>query len=816
MGTGVRYNNSMSMDGNTDRRGERSVYLSIRRTNRSSILTKLICAVLTVLVLLGMVHPMTALAAGPKMAVESELGYYGSIKMNDWGPLTVKLTSDQDISGDLVVQTENPYTGTSSSYVERVDLTAGTSKSVQFAVLGNSFGKQNSSIKFYEGSMEKGDYIAFSTGRDYIQNSAVNGLMIGVLAADPDTLNFLAQGSGIGKTAYVVPLEKEKLPENATMLSTMDVIVMNDYPADTLTEDQIHAVRTWVKRGGTLVLAGGQGYAKTVKGFEDLSPVDVQGGTDVLELDAFAKASGEPLVLNEAFPVSKGVLKQGAMSSYGTAELPLIAGQAVGKGEVIYAAYDISMDPVYHWRGHAGLWLDVLQEQFSNTNGNYRSNASDWNLLTGLSHILDYFPSLTLPPFSLLFWMLVLYAVVVAPLLYFVLKKLDRREWAWGLIPLIAITASAAIYFAGTSGRSDIRAHTLNIIELDGQGKAVQSASSALFVPKGGDYSLKLPAGTRVTVEREQSLITGGQIGGADRQMIRVQADSTDVTLREMTTRSIAKLWMESPELLSTGEMKIDLHFDGQGHLQGTIENQTDHDMEETFIIAASRIYSLGELPSGKQIQLPTSFTSSYNNDYGSAIFPYQGYSSGASYEDKERERSMINQYMNYSGNYGGYVLLGWSKESPDLITNYTVNGKSPEFDYLNMWAQSFDPHYDLDGTIEIPAGVIVPEILSNTATDYSREWGNQINMSAGEITFGFSLPTDTKIEYNEIQIQSSFPSNVSMQVWNESKGEWEAMITGAASEYTQSGVVKVKYTATEWTNFSLPEIMLKGEVSHD
>lgn len=795
------------------------MYLSIPRTDRSRILAKVVCALLTVLVLLGIAQPLTALAAGPKISVESDLGYNGNIKMNDWGPLTVKLTSDQDISGDLVVQIENPYTGTFSSYVQRVDLTAGTAKSVPFAVVGNSFNKQNSSIKFYEGSMEKGDYIAFSTGRSYIQNSAVNGLMIGVLAADPDTLNFLALGTGIGQTAFVVPLEQEKLPENATMLSTMDVIVINNYSSDTLTEDQIHAIRTWVKRGGTLVLAGGQGYAKTAKGFEDLSPVEVQGGTDVLELDAFAKVSSEPLVLDEAFPVSKGTLKQGAASSYGTAELPLIAEQAAGKGKVIYAAYDIAMDPVYHWRGHAALWLDVLQEQFLNSNVDYRSSrssSSDWNLLTGLSHTLDYFPSLTLPPFSLLFWMLVLYAVVVAPLLYYVLKKLDRREWAWGLIPLIAITASASIYFAGTSGRSDIRAHTLNIFELNGQGEAVQSASSALFVPRGGDYSLKLPAGTRVIVEREQGLITGGQIGGADRQMIRVQADSTDLTLREMTTRSMAKLWMESPELLSTGEMKIDLHFDGQGNLQGTIENQTNSDLEEAFIVAASRIYSLGELPRGQQTQLPAAFTSAYNNDYGSTIFPYQGNSSGSSYEDKERERSMINQYMNNSGHYGGYVLLGWSKESPDPASNYTVNGKNPQFDYLNMWVQSFNPSYDLEGAIEIPAGVIAPDILSNTASDYSVDWANRINMSAGEIVFGFTLPTEAKVKYNELQIQSSFPSNVSMQIWNESKGEWEDMINGAANEYTQSGIVKVKYTATEWTDFAIPEIILKGEVSHD
>lgn len=798
------------MDDNTDRRGEQRVYLSITSLNRS-LTAKVVCALLTVLVILGMAQPLTALAAGPKIAVESDLGYNGYIKSNAWGPLTVTLTSDQDISGELVVQLEDPYNGTFTSYVEKVDLTAGSTKSVQFAVVGGSYSKQNSSIKFYEGSMEKGDYIPFSTGRDYIQKSAVSGLVIGVLAADPDTMNFLSL-AGSGNSASVTPLEKEDLPDNSTMLSTVDVIVMNDYPTDTLSGEQLEAIRTWVKRGGTLVLAGGQGYAKTVKGLEDLSPVDVQGGSDVLELDAFVKTGGEPLVLTEAFPVSSGVPKQGATIKYATEELPLIAELAVGKGRAIYAAYDISMNPVYQWRGHSDLWLDVLKDQFS-SNVSYRFNTNNWNMLMGQSYILDYFPSLTFPPFSLLFWMLVLYAVVAAPLLYYVLKKLDRREWAWGLIPLIAITASAVIYFAGTSGRSEIRAHTLNIIELDGQGEAVQSTASALFVPSGGTYNLKLPAGTSVTAEREQNLITGGQMGGAERQIVSVQPDSTQLTLREMTTRSIAKLWMENPELLNSGQMKLDLHFDGQGKLQGTVENQTNGDFEEAFIVAASKVYALGELPKGKQIQLPSTFISAFSNDYGSAIFPYQGYSSGSSYEEKERERSMINQYMNYSGYYGGYVLLGWSKESPDPASDYTVNGKNPEHDYLNLWAQPFDPYYEASGEIEIPAGVIVPEILDFTSTEFYREQANQMSMSAGDITFGFALPADTKIQYSEIQLRSALPSNTELHVWNESKGEWETGFIGPASEYTGSGMVKVKYTTTEWTNFQTPEIMLKGEV---
>lgn len=791
--------------------GKEYVHLSIwNQSRRRGLLLKAVITLLTVCALLGISAPLTVQAAEPKLTVESELGYGGNITMNEWGPLSVRLLSDRDISGELVVETNNPYIGGSSTFVERVDLPAGEAKTVQFAVLGNSYNKDNSRIRFYEGTVEKGKYIPFSTGRSYIQGSALENLMVGVLAADPDTLNFMT--SSINRqNPIVTPLQQEQVPEDATMLSTLDVIVMNNYASDTLSAKQIEAIRQWVKQGGSLVLAGGQGYAKTVKGFEDMAPVEYKGSADINALTAFSQATGEPLTLESPFPVSSAVLKSGAKSVMSSDGVLLVASQSVGQGDVIYAAYDISMEPVYHWRGHADLWTRILHEPMMGVSA-LQGGQSKWNMMTGLSYLLDYFPSLTAPPFSLLFWMLVLYAVLVAPLLYYVLKKLDRREWAWGLIPLITVIASVSIYLAGTSGRGDIRSHTLNIVELDGQGEAVKSTSSALFVPRGGNYQVELAAGTRALVENESNPF-GGQLGGADRQLLRVKADATELTLREMTTRSIAKLWLEQPESLSTGKLQIDVSFDSQGKLQGTVTNKTNSDLKEAYIVAASQVYALGELPRGGQVQLPATFISASNSDYGSAIFPYSGYSRGSSYEEKERERSMINRYMEASGSYGRYALLAWSTEALDQGDGYKVNGKQPQTDYLNLWAQPYEPDFKLNGQVDIPFGTVLPDIASSTATEIYRERSDYVNMSAGEVVLEFVLPPDERIEYQEIQIRSSFPNNAGMQVWNEHTGQWEAAIAEEAEHYIQGGAVKVKYTATEWISFKLPEIMLKGRV---
>ncbi|GJM75462.1 hypothetical protein HMSSN036_76780 [Paenibacillus macerans] len=120
----------------------------------------------------------------------------------------------------------------------------------------------------------------------------------------------------------------------------------------------------------------------------------------------------------------------------------------MGQGKVIYAAYDVAMEPLNAWSGHPGLWFSVLQLDL--TSGTGKPEGSKSELFSGIDGLLDYFPSVTLPPFSLLIWLLLGYAVLVAPLLYYILKKLDKREWAWALIPLIAVAASGGIYMAGT------------------------------------------------------------------------------------------------------------------------------------------------------------------------------------------------------------------------------------------------------------------------------------------------------------------------------------------------------------------------------
>lgn len=766
--------------------------------------------------------PVSAAAAEPKITVQSEEGFGGLFKSNEWIPLKISLTSDRDISGELVVQTEVPFTGTRISHVQQVELPAGTTKVVTFGIEGDSFSKNNNEIRFYQGSAESGKYIPFSSGTPYLQRASVRGTLIGVLAADPDTMNFLAALNGNVNQAVVAPLKGSDIPNEAALMGSLDVLVMNNFPADSLTKEQTEAIRSWVDRGGSLVLAGGQGYPKTAKGFEDLSPVEYKGSADVSSLPNVAKAGGKPLSLNEPFPISEASLKTEAKADIAEGDLPLFASWSVGKGKVYYAAYDAAMAPLQGWAGHPEVWNRLLREEISANSGSMGHGGMGYgsNLASNISYLLDYFPSLTLPPFSALFWLLLGYAVLVAPVLYYILKRIDKREWAWGLIPLIAVLASGAVYMTGTSGKSNLRSHTLSFVELDGKGRALNSTASAIFVPRGGTYNVALPAGTFVSVTREDGLLSGGQAGQSNRQLVRVKPDTTEVKLRDMTHRSLAKLWMGETILPEFGVIKINSSYDDQGRLTGTVTNETHTDLKKAAILSAGKVYQIGDLPPGKTVQIPAGTGVVNTGDYGSTLYPPTG-----NKEDYllQRQRGMINQYMSSGSAWTKHTFIAWNEE-PLEQEPYEVNGKSPQSDRLNLVTQFFAPSFEQGGSVSIPYGMIGARITEVTAKDWGTEGSNRVNMSNGEMTLEYTLPDLGDLQISRLMIRSTYPGDkTTILIWNEDLEKWEKIDLGAkfeadltkkAEAYVRGGVMKVKITAAEWTYFDLPEISLKGKHS--
>lgn len=768
------------------------------------------------------IAPRSVFAAEPAISIEAELGYGGSYKDGVWIPLTITLKSDSDISGEIVIRTESSNVQGNVTQIKMVDLPAGTPKKVTLSVIGNVFTKDNTSIRFYKGTAETGKYIPFTSGKSFLQSSPKQGALVGTLANDPDTMNFLSALNGNGRDVTVIPLQGEQMPDDGLYLESLNVLVINDYSMDTLKEGQFTAIRDWVKRGGTLVLGGGSGYPKSAKGLESLSPVEYTGTSQVTSLPELEKAGGKTLSLEHPLTVSEAQLKDGATSLFNYDTGSVFASWKVGKGDVWYAAYDISQDPLNSWSGHAAVWSTVLSGELMSDLA-LQSGSNNYHFDSfkpSMDYLLDYFPSLTFPPFSRLFWMLIAYVLIVAPVLYYILKRFDKREWAWLGIPVIAIVASVSIYFAGTSGKTTARTHTLNAMELDGSGHAYRTTASSLFVPRGGSYELEFAEGTHVMIKREDGLFTGNSVNNSTREFVREQEKATTVKLLDMTHRSIAKAWIDQMETREFGQFDMDISYDSNGKPQGTVTNNTSRNLTNAALIIGGELYLLGDMSPKQSIQFSTQSTIPTYGDYGQHVFPYNG-----NYQNNphERERRLMDNYLgNLSAPYNN-VVIAWDQEP---LSEYKVNGKNVPTEQLNMWVQQVQLQFvNKDNQeVNIPYGFVEGKISNITTNDWGRERAGRVYMAEGEMDLEYNISgVDYRAIFSQLDISQSDQGNrTTAMIWNYTLNDWEPLslvkgevsITENVDHYIQGFKVMIRVSSIEWNSFDIPVISLKGRVN--
>ncbi len=752
-------------------------------------------------------------ADGAKIGIQSEMGYQGKIKHDKWNPLKLTLTSDRDISGDVVVQIQN-YNGFGyqTSYVQQVDLPKDTPKEVVIGIPGAVLNKDNNQILFYEGSYTKGKQIPFASGKNYVQASPYQGALIAVLSDDPDTMNFMNVLNGKGNSVNVFPLKNASVPSDGMLLNGLDVIVINNFASDTLSEPQRKAITDWVNGGGTLILAGGAGYAKTAAPFADITPVAADGTTIVHSLAELEKLGGKPLKLDGAFTISTAKAVEGAQIGIEADGQPLFASKAYGQGSVQYAAYDLAMEPVSSWAGHPDAWASMLRNNLpmmGAQNGMYYNSLMD-----NLNYVLEYFPSLKMPSFTLLLWMLIIYAVVVAPLLYYILKKADKREWAWFLIPIIAVIASGSVYVVGSSDKTRELAHTINLIELNGQGDAVKSTASAFFTPRSGNYALEFPENTYLRTGQSQNTF-GGM--GENKNFVRVEQGATTLELRDMSQWSLAKVWVDHQGTEEMGRLGMDLKLDPKGELNGKVTNDTINDLTEVVLVVGGKAYKLGDIKKGDAVAVPQDpkqiikFT---GGDLSGMLYPY------SQNDPKQRERDILSQYgySNRMVNRDAYIL-GWSKEH---LTNYTLKGAEVDSDQLNFWIQPVEMDWGLNGEINIPYGFLSPEISQVNAPMFG-VYPHGVEMGQGSLIAEFPLISEGNVKYSELSMKGTkFNNNVTMEIWNSKKSEWEPVtdannvhtITKNPEQYIVGNRIRFMITAKDQTNFMMPELSVKGEAT--
>ena len=391
-----------------------------------------------ILLLVSVVAPAQAQA----ITLDVDAGFDSLFREHHWFPLRVRVTNaGGDQRGRLVVRPETSGKAFSNTFSTAVELPAGARKSVFLYVTARSFA---SNVR-----------VEFLTD-DNLVLAAQEAPLRHVPAQD--TLHVLLSDAASGRVdlAALAPGERQSwraaweltsLPPLAAALQSVDTFFFNDIDTGALGTAQRQALADRVLAGAHLIVTGGAGWQATAAGLAELLPLQPTGSLSTADLAQLAALAGEP---NASFGsetlVATGTLRADARVLAATADgVPLLLRREYGLGTVDYFAADPLAAPLNDWAGLDALWFTLAATRrplpgWSQGITNLERAAIASEILPGLDLLPDLLP---------LCGFLLFYVALIGPLNYLVLRRINRRAWAWVTIPLFILLFSALSWSVG-------------------------------------------------------------------------------------------------------------------------------------------------------------------------------------------------------------------------------------------------------------------------------------------------------------------------------------------------------------------------------
>ena len=671
--------------------------------------------------------------------------------------------------------------------------------------------------------------------------------------------NYYGREVPAGENSSVITAES--FPKNLEEINAYSIIVINDFDTSALTEQQTTLLYSWVVEGGRLIIGTGQNYEKVKSGLNsDLLFIEKTGNIELtaLSFNGFETLErGLSAVACEYDALDVYVNMSGQSESL---DIPAALSKPSGLGDVVITTFDLGTWPASESMEMNFLLYHIISDKLSaaqekNTRYNNYYNDSLYYTATGELKRLD---NALLP---LAFVLLFIYIVAISPLLYFILKKLDKRDFSWIIIPSAAFAVILLMFgLSSSSGYRKPVLNALNVVKLSGgQSLANINSTVGVFSPKKGDLSVSFDNGKTLkpaydmnqynyysfTPSPFSSVAYTSPYSGAINRLAGIGEGKNIMKLQYGANKEITYYdkasW--SPEVIRLshdamlGELKTDVSLNGN-NLTGTIENNTPMDFDEVVVGFGATYFRLGALEKGEVREINEEINVSpggiYNFDVYSisdSVFPFSyGGWRNSSEEDFElsQKRTLFQHILQldefgYGYNYGRVTNKPMTLSAVNTFAFNTENllGDEAKVNQKKVKVISHNVFYSqsglsLSGSFTIPYGVVgVSEVVCDTKYD-DNMYDNSIFMyGEGDISFVFELPKDINIHSFMVDISREMgkSAGISAQIYNVKNDDWEPLNNKIyeTDEYVYNSSLMVKYTTQGDAYIYKPAVQLMG-----
>lgn len=462
-------------------------------------------------------------------------------------------------------------------------------------------------------------------------NSEVSELFIGLLSSTPADMTYL-DGVGVRYGSIktkLVGLNKATIPEDPKGFDQLDLIIVNDYSLNELSEKQKDAMIRWVEEGGTVLFGGGTGYQENMGSFlpEFLIPPYETPVLKPVNLGAeYSKNAPQDAVL-DLICVDLTV-KDGRtlLASDGFAAL---SAAHKGSGGIAVSAFDlrdIKKFCLEHPSFSEKLLTLLLGENKIDelSHMEYYGYSQLYFSAQGLINTgnVDRLPNVFLYTVTIIF-----YILLIGPGLYLLLKKKSLQRFYIGGVAVLSLLFTAVIYIMGVNTR--FREPFFNyaaILDASGTG-----AQEEIFInvrsPFNKPYAVALNPDYVVrpitkSYYYDYNTVSVPQFTGEEmyKTAIIQGEDQTELRIRD-TAAFIPKMFSMSRDIKKTEAFGIGgsvQFFDGK--ISGKVVNRFDYRLEDAALLLYGKAVLLGDIEPGQEVTLDNIEVLNYPLNYAYAF----------------------------------------------------------------------------------------------------------------------------------------------------------------------------------------------------
>ncbi len=714
-----------------------------RRRRLPRVAARLVSVFAVALLTLGPLA-LAGAAAGP-LTMNARILLQGHARTSAWAAIEVDLQNDgPPIRGELRMDGGSQ---SNARFAMAVDLPTNSRQTYILHAQPPAFGRN------VEVNLVENEQVIETVTVAYLVHDATQ-LVVGVIAERSQGLvsQIKLPANAFGAAPAIVPLSITDLPERPEGWGVLDRLVWQDIDSNQLSSEQLAALRSWLAAGGRLVVVGGTAGIGTISGFpDDILPYRP---TATIDLDPanLTTLLGQLPAGATALPAMAGALSRGrALATSG--DRVVAAELAYGSGRVTVLGFDPTTEWLAESKSVDPLWSSALP-----------ARSGDGTTLTDDSQLVQavyQLPLLALPPTSGLLIIIAAYILVIGPINYLILKRLDRRELAWITMPVLVLAFAGASFGYGAFLRgTDVVVNEVAIVR--GAPDATEATAQVyfgVFSPTRSTYQVNVPQGALLA-----SPINGDPFGLGTGTLDLVQGTGPE---RPSSVRNLSvgtgSLRIVRAELPVTGpRMRADLKLQ-DGVLTGTFENASDELLESVAVVLGTSVAVLGDVQphATVQVRLPVR-----DNPFGSSLADQIV---GASFDDtteagvrRSTRYQMVNQLTSDPTGMGGggppadqAVILAFGRGE---LLELQIGSVTPRRNGNTLYYVPIG--IGIQGKVTFSSDLLRTSVLEADAQFFEKE-RMFLSMGAGSATLAYRpIPFDGRFTVSEVRISLGTSGN--------------------------------------------------------